>query len=179
MLYLAFNNFEGSPPIVAGIVFIAMAIMIASLIFREKKRIDAQDRFARRICVKCGCDLRASKDRCPECGFPIEAPQLPLTMALSMAALRTHWPAKKHEPRQPSPDESRVELYISKEGPDVDLLIDQLEARGVSASFQLSKWRSAGGRRSPSVEHTFKTVLVWSGDLDRAAEIVRKFHKVK
>ncbi len=32
---------------------------------------------------------------------------------------------------------------------------------------------------SPSVEHTFKTVLVWSGDLDRAAEIVRKFHKVK
>jgi hypothetical protein len=179
VLSLAADNFEGWPPVAAGIVFIVMAIMIASLIFREKTRLDAQDRFARRICVHCGYDLRASKGRCPECGFPIQAPQLPLTIPLNVLALRTHWPAKKHVPRHRGPDESRIELYMSKDGPDVDLLIDQLEARGVSTSFQLSKWRSSGGRTSPSVEYTFKTVTVWSGDLDRAAEIVRKFHKVQ
>jgi hypothetical protein len=41
--------------------------LIRAVVHRRRRRIG--------LCSKCGYDLRASKDRCPECGMPIPAVQ--------------------------------------------------------------------------------------------------------
>jgi predicted amidophosphoribosyltransferase len=38
---------------------------------RLSRSVRHHDRKRRNLCVHCGYDLRASKDRCPECGEPI------------------------------------------------------------------------------------------------------------
>ncbi len=51
---------------VAGWILIFVLLMLARL--REQEVIR---RVREQICVECGYDLRASLDRCPECGTPV------------------------------------------------------------------------------------------------------------
>ena len=37
------------------------------------RRIRRESRIAGKICLSCGYDLRASRERCPECGTPFQA----------------------------------------------------------------------------------------------------------
>ncbi len=61
----------------------------AWLLYFKRKR-----RARRGLCTQCGYDLRASKDRCPECGTPIRLDDA------------RHWPVDKARggPSQKSPD---------------------------------------------------------------------------
>jgi hypothetical protein len=46
--------------------------LIAFFVIRQQRLHD--NRFQRGLCLHCGYDLRASKERCPECGRPVRPP---------------------------------------------------------------------------------------------------------
>ena len=53
------------------LLFSALPAVVYSRRFHRWYR--ARDLIAQGRCVQCGYDLRASKDRCPECGTPVAA----------------------------------------------------------------------------------------------------------
>jgi hypothetical protein len=50
-----------------GLILVTIPLNIGWRLGDNKRR----DRAERGLCVKCGYDLRASRDRCPECGTPM------------------------------------------------------------------------------------------------------------
>ena len=56
-----------------AIVALALLLGIPCGIFRvlDLRRFRREQRLAHNCCTECGYDLRATKDRCPECGMSI------------------------------------------------------------------------------------------------------------
>jgi hypothetical protein len=172
------NPLMTNPSWFVGAVFVGTALVILWLIRREHRRLRAKERFEMRQCVSCGYDLRASDSRCPECGFPIQAPELPLTVRLNSSAMKNDWPSEPIETRKPRADECRVEVYASGETMSVDALAAQLEARGISTSVSDSHSKTLDPISMVTVEHWDKKIAVWSGDVERATGIIQGFSEI-
>lgn len=84
MRLLGSTHFDGSGWFLGG--FFVVAIMASNIggfalyclarggtyLLHHNQRV-RQRRIQMRLCAMCGYDLRANKERCPECGLPIPA----------------------------------------------------------------------------------------------------------
>ena len=75
------NGFRGSFPLstILTLGTIYAVVFAICWIVRSRRR----ERIIRRLaglCVRCGYDLRASPDRCPECGTPVKPARSRLTL---------------------------------------------------------------------------------------------------
>jgi len=84
------NYLAANPGWLLGAMGIVALFLFGPMILRQLSLVQANERYAEHKCVSCGYDLRGSEDRCPECGFPIQPPELPLMMPLSGNLLQEH-----------------------------------------------------------------------------------------
>lgn len=171
--------------IVGGIVVFAFAGLLTFAVLRVyclvhgtnrgSNEDELSDDEADERCSECGYDLRASAQRCPECGTTrAEMRARRARSVLDPHALRDNWPEVEMEIRQPSAAEQMVLVHETiNNSIEADLLVAQFHARGIQAEVRHLK-RSEMLTRGFWIE-SCHLVMVPSGDEPRAREIIRSF----
>ena len=100
------------PPEVVVSGTIILAVVTAFITWRGRDRIH-RERDIAGLCLGCGYDLRASRDRCPECGAPIDNDRARRErIAAEVRAVAKH---RRHDRRTHPPE--AVPSVSTKESP--------------------------------------------------------------